>query len=78
MLAKSKRTGEYFAMKRLKKADIMKLRQVDHVISENSILAEIEHPFLVSAPDSNAIGWSGWIRSGFPLPLLPYALHRWW
>ena len=47
MLAKNKKTGEYFAMKRLKKADIIKLRQVDHVISENSILAEIDHPFLV-------------------------------
>ena len=35
-------------MKRLKKADIIKLRQVDHVISENTILADIDHPFLVS------------------------------
>ena len=47
MLAKNKKTGEFFAMKRLKKADIIKLRQVDHVISENTILADIEHPFLV-------------------------------
>jgi len=48
MLAKNKKTGEYFAMKRLKKADIIKLRQVDHVYSENSILADIDHPFLVT------------------------------
>ena len=48
MLAKNKKTGEFFAMKRLKKADIIKLRQVDHVISENTILADIDHPFLVS------------------------------
>ncbi len=34
-------------MKILKKADIIKLKQVDHVISENTILADIEHPFLV-------------------------------
>ena len=34
-------------MKILKKADIIKLKQVDHVISENTILAEIDHPFLV-------------------------------
>mmetsp|Transcript_30302 Transcript_30302/g.22059 ORF Transcript_30302/g.22059 Transcript_30302/m.22059 type:complete len:80 (+) Transcript_30302:49-288(+) len=47
MLAKNKKTGEYFAMKRLKKADIIKLRQVDHCISENTILADIDHPFLV-------------------------------
>ena len=48
MLCKNKKSGDYFAMKRLKKADIIKLRQVDHVISENTILADIEHPFLVS------------------------------
>lgn len=49
LLSKNKKNGEYFAMKRLKKADIIKLRQVDHVISENTILADIDHPFLVSA-----------------------------
>jgi protein kinase A len=48
MLCKNKKSGEFFAMKRLKKADIIKLRQVDHVISENTILADIDHPFLVS------------------------------
>ena len=48
MLCKNIKSGEYFAMKRLKKADIIKLRQVDHVISENTILADIDHPFLVS------------------------------
>ncbi len=46
-LAKNKKNGEYFAMKILKKADIIKLKQVDHVISENTILADIDHPFLV-------------------------------
>ena len=49
MLAKNKKSGEFFAMKRLKKADIIKLRQVDHVISENTILADIDHPYLVSS-----------------------------
>ena len=34
-------------MKILKKADIIKLKQVDHVISENTILADIDHPYLV-------------------------------
>lgn len=47
MLARNKRSGEFFAMKRLKKSDIIKLSQVDHVISENTILADIDHPFLV-------------------------------
>jgi len=47
LLAKNRKSGEYFAMKRLKKSEIIKLRQVDHVISENTILADIDHPFLV-------------------------------
>ena len=46
-LAKHKATGEYCALKILKKNDIIKLKQVDHVISENSILIDIDHPFLV-------------------------------
>lgn len=46
-LAKNKKSGEYYAMKILKKADIIKLKQVDHVISENTILADIDHNFLV-------------------------------
>lgn len=48
-LCRNKKSGEFFAMKILKKADIIKLKQVDHVISENTILADIDHPFLVSA-----------------------------
>lgn len=46
-LAREKANGRYFAMKILKKHDIIKLKQVDHVISENTILADIDHPFLV-------------------------------
>ncbi len=46
-LAKCKATGEYCALKILKKHDIIKLKQVDHVISENTILIDIDHPFLV-------------------------------
>ena len=60
MLAKNKKSGEFFAMKRLKKADIIKLRQVDHVISENTILADIDHPYLVSffpSQDSDLVIW---------------------
>ncbi len=50
-LAKSKASGEYCALKILKKHDIIKLKQVDHVISENTILIDIDHPFLVSVPN---------------------------
>ena len=40
-------------MKILKKAEILRLKQVDHVISEFGILREINHPFLV-----NMLGFS--------------------
>lgn len=46
-IAKDKITGDYYALKILKKAEIIKLKQVDHVVSEHTILADINHPFLV-------------------------------
>ena len=47
-LAKDKKTGEYVALKMLKKSEILRLKQVDHIISENTILSNIKHPFLVN------------------------------
>jgi hypothetical protein len=76
LLCKNKKTGEYFAMKRLKKAEIIKLRQVDHVISENTILADIDHPFLVSYCFLTRPGRSQGILPRHPLPLLPDGVHR--
>jgi protein kinase A len=52
-LAKDKRSQEYVALKILKKSEILKLKQVDHVISEFNILRGISHPFLV-----NLIGYT--------------------
>lgn len=46
-LAKQKSSGDYAALKMLKKAEILRLKQVDHIISENTILSNINHPFLV-------------------------------
>jgi len=46
-LARNKQNGKFYAIKILKKAEIIRLKQVDHVLSENSILASISHPFLV-------------------------------
>jgi serine/threonine protein kinase len=47
-LSRDRQTGEYVALKILKKAEILRLKQVDHVISEFGILREINHPFLVN------------------------------
>jgi len=51
-LAKHKRTGKYVAVKALKKAEIIRIKQVDHVISENNILGAISHPFIVRVASS--------------------------
>jgi len=47
-LAKNKTSGNFVALKILKKSEILRLKQVDHIISENSILASISHPFIVN------------------------------
>jgi len=47
-LGKEKSSGQYFALKILKKAEILRLKQVDHVISELAILRQINQPFVVN------------------------------
>ncbi len=46
-ISKSKQTGKYHAIKVLKKAEIIKLKQVDHIMNEVRILSIVDHPFLV-------------------------------
>ena len=46
-LAKSVRTRKYLAFKQLKKYDIIKFKQVDHLKNETFILYSLEHPFIV-------------------------------
>ncbi|CAG9567043.1 unnamed protein product [Danaus chrysippus] len=47
-LCRDKAADEYLAMKILSMADVIRLKQVDHVMNEKSILAEINHPFIVN------------------------------
>ena len=37
----------HFAMKVLNKAEIVRLKQVEHINSERAILERVRHPFLV-------------------------------
>jgi protein kinase A len=47
-LCKHKSGNDYFAIKCLKKREIIKMKQVQHIIQEKSILMEISHPFIVN------------------------------
>ena len=46
-LCKKKKSGKVYVMKILKKNDIIKQKQVDHVYSEYTILSMLKHPFIV-------------------------------
>lgn len=48
LLCRNKSTDEYFAMKILNLADVIRLKQVEHVKNEKNILLEIRHPFIVN------------------------------
>lgn len=45
-------SNEYVALKILKKSAVVKLKQVDHIMSEKNILKGISHPFIVSLKGS--------------------------
>eukprot|EP00656_Telonema_subtile_P003258 TRINITY_DN1148_c0_g1_i1.p1 TRINITY_DN1148_c0_g1~~TRINITY_DN1148_c0_g1_i1.p1 ORF type:complete len:945 (+),score=201.85 TRINITY_DN1148_c0_g1_i1:230-3064(+) len=47
VLAKKKVTGDYFAIKKLKKSHMVRKKQVEHVMRERNILAATNNPFLV-------------------------------
>eukprot|EP01013_Petalomonas_cantuscygni_P007014 TRINITY_DN184_c0_g1_i1.p1 TRINITY_DN184_c0_g1~~TRINITY_DN184_c0_g1_i1.p1 ORF type:complete len:342 (-),score=73.22 TRINITY_DN184_c0_g1_i1:834-1859(-) len=47
-LCQHKDSGEFYAMKILKKAEVVRMRQVEHILSEKAVLEEICHPFIVN------------------------------
>ncbi|KAJ1558100.1 camp-dependent protein kinase catalytic subunit [Nowakowskiella sp. JEL0078] len=47
-LVRMKSTGKYYAMKVLRKSEIVKLRQVEHTINEKNILEQLDFAFLVN------------------------------
>ncbi|RKO96285.1 hypothetical protein CXG81DRAFT_2381, partial [Caulochytrium protostelioides] len=47
-LVQEKTTQTYYALKVLRKSELIRLRQVEHTINEKHILEAIEHPYLVS------------------------------
>jgi len=47
-IAKNKTTGKFVAMKSMKKYEIMKSKQTDHIMNEVKILGMIDHPFIIT------------------------------
>ncbi|CAG8541061.1 4508_t:CDS:2 [Paraglomus occultum] len=47
-LTKYKHTENYYAMKVLKKVEVVRLKQVEHINSEKQILSQVHHPFIVN------------------------------
>lgn len=47
-LCKLAGTEKYYAMKTLKKFEVVRLKQVEHIISEKNILTAIKFPFIVN------------------------------
>lgn len=47
-IAKDKKIGKSVAVKIMKKAEIIKMKQVDHIMNETNILASIDHPFIIN------------------------------
>ncbi|KAI9352488.1 camp-dependent protein kinase [Zopfochytrium polystomum] len=47
-LARFRQSDQFYAMKVLKKTEVVKLKQVEHINSEKQILAQINFPFIVN------------------------------
>lgn len=65
-IAKKKGTDRYVAVKILKKAEIIKLKQVDHIMNETNILGQITHPFIVRILFKviiNHVDQYGWVHT---------------
>ncbi len=46
-LGRHKKTKKIYAIKMLKKTEIIRLKQTDHIHSEFQILSQLNHPFIV-------------------------------
>jgi serine/threonine protein kinase len=47
ILVKKKDTQKHYALKILKKEEIMRKKQYDHTMAERSILGNVDYPFIV-------------------------------
>jgi serine/threonine protein kinase len=67
-VAQHKATGSVWALKLMKKAEIVRLQQTEHVQNERSLLSTLRHPFIVEYGGSfqGAYGRGVWNRPRWP------------
>jgi len=47
-LVKHTQSGKFFALKVLRKMEVVRLKQVDHIKNEKKILTDVDHPYVVT------------------------------
>uniref|UniRef100_A0A7S4L655 cAMP-dependent protein kinase n=1 Tax=Paramoeba aestuarina TaxID=180227 RepID=A0A7S4L655_9EUKA len=47
-VVKHRKSEKFFALKQMRKKDIVRLRQVEHIANEKNILMSVKHPFIVN------------------------------
>lgn len=47
MLVRKKANGKVYALKALKKELVVRRKQVEHTMTERSVLSKLSHPFIV-------------------------------
>lgn len=52
-LGRHKNTNKIYAIKMLKKIEVLRLKQADHIYSEYNILSKLNHPFIVELKGVN-------------------------
>ena len=52
-LCRHKKTKKIYVMKMLKKCEIMRMKQIDHIYNEYNILSILNHPFIVELKGVN-------------------------
>ena len=71
-LCRERKTGKVVALKKLRKAEMVRRGQVDHVKAERNVLAEVHNPYIVR------LYYSFQARHASlepPLPCMAAALH---
>ncbi|CAG0908349.1 unnamed protein product, partial [Cyprideis torosa] len=46
-LVREKGARNYYALKQLRIKDVLRMKQVDHVMNEKKVLQKVHHPFII-------------------------------